>query len=252
MDYITETDMDKVRGIAKELLEVPVCQIPGMPFVTHPILSCTLYPMNNDFNSCVDITEDAAAMEQVKADIRRRIDDCDSITQIGASIIDKKYRLLFLKLCEGYASRTDVGLYLNQLWCSVENIIGDPNVTQKDIIRLFKLADPTVLMSENDQKALETLPDTVTVYRGIRKTLLISGKRMIDGFSWSTGMDTAYWFARRFAHCQEEMGRVFRAEIRKEFILAYFGVDGFEREVVVTPYRLRNITEIPVEYRREI
>jgi len=35
-------------------------------------------------------------------------------------------------------------------------------------------------------------------------------------------------------------------------ILADFGVDGFEREVVVTPYRLRNITEIPVEYRREI
>ncbi len=252
MDYITETDMDKVRQIARILLNVPVCQIPGMPFVSHPVFSCTLYPMNGDFNNCVDITKDAAAMEQVKADIRRRIDDCDSITQIGASIIDKKYRLLFLKLCEGYISRTDIGIYLNQLWCSVENIIGDPNVTQKDIIRLFKLADPAVLMSEDDQKALNALPDTVTVYRGIRKTLLINGKRMIDGFSWSTSFDAAYWFARRFAHCQEEMGRVFRAEIRKEFILAYFGADGFEREVVVTPHQLRKITEIPVECRREI
>ena len=251
MDYVRETDMEKVRETAKVLLDVPVCQIPGMPFVTHPIFSCTLYPSGTD-ESCVDITEDAAAMERVKADIHERIDACGSITQIGGAVIDKKYRLLFLKLCEGYASRADIGSYLNQLWSSVENIIGDPNVTQKDIIRLFKLADPATLMREEDHKALAALGDTVTVYRGIRKTLLISGKRLIDGFSWSTSMDTAYWFARRFAHCQEEMGRVFRAEIRKEDILAYFGEERGEREVVVTPHRLRNITEVPVTYRREL
>lgn len=250
MDQIKTTNMDMVKHIARVLLDIPVQQIPGLPFVNHPIFSCALYPLSNNINNMVDITEDAEGLEKVKEQVRQRINECESIVQIGGTIIDKKYRMAYLHMCSAYTSPADLGLYLNQLWRSVENVVGDPNVKSHDIIKLFEWADRNTLMNEAERAALEELPDTITVYRGIRKTLLANRKRFIDGFSWSTSYEVAYWFAKRFAHCQEEMGRVFSAEIKKKHILAYFGVDNFEKEVVLNPQYLTNITEIPVEYKR--
>jgi len=250
MDRIVETNLDMIKHTARVLLEVPLHQIPGLPFVSHPIFMSTLYPLGNNPNEIIDITEDAEGLEKVKEQIRQQINECESITQIGARIIDKKYRMAYLHMCSTYTSATDLGTYLNHLWRSVENITGDPNVSSHDIIKLFEWADPNTLMNEAERKALEALPDTITVYRGIRKPLLNSHKRFINGFSWSTSFDVAYWFAKRFAHNQEEMGKVFRAEVQKKHILAYFGVENFEQEVVINPSKLKNITEIPVEYKR--
>jgi len=244
------TNLDMVKQVACMLLEVPIQQIPGLPFVNHPIFTSSLYPIGEGMDKLVDITVDTEGLETVKEFVCQRINECESITKIGAIIIDKKYRMAFLHMCSAHTSPADIGTYLNHLWRSVENIMNDPNVSSHDIIKLFEWADPNTLMNEAERKALEALPDTITVYRGIRKPLLNNHKRFINGFSWSTSFDVAYWFAKRFAHNQEEMGKVFKAEIQKKHILAFFGVDSYEREVVINPSKLQNITEIPVVYDR--
>ena len=43
----------------------------------------------------------------------------------------------------------------------------DPNFTQKQMLGLFKKADPQVLMDEDEYKQFQALEDTLVVYRGV-------------------------------------------------------------------------------------
>ena len=91
-------------------------------------------------------------------------------------------------------------------------------------------------MNEEECAAYRSLENPVTVYRGVTSY----NAKNIKALSWTLDRDTAEWFAHRFG----EEGAVYKAQIPKEHILAYFNGRN-ESEVVVNPQYLEQIMEAP-------
>lgn len=84
------------------------------------------------------------------------------------------------------------------------------------LYQVFENVDRNLLMSEKEQAAFNSLPEYITIYRG---TKLSEAKPRL---SWSLNKDVA----RKF-----EDGRMFKATVNKEDIIAYFSSD-CEAEIV--------------------
>lgn len=89
-------------------------------------------------------------------------------------------------------------------------------------------------MTEDEIETLRSLPETVSVYRGV--TSYNAGK--VKALSWTLDQKVAQWFANRFG----ENGTVYEAEISKEHILALFKGRN-EWEVIVEPDHLLQLSE---------
>ena len=75
----------------------------------------------------------------------------------------------------------------------------------------------------DDQEEWEKLPDPLSIYRGGAP----------DGISWTTELERAEWFSRRFVFPPDEP-EVWEIEIEKYEVLAFFTGRG-ESEIVVNP-----------------
>lgn len=83
------------------------------------------------------------------------------------------------------------------------------------------------LMSDEEQKVVDDLPETVTIFRGY----------CFDnshGWSWTISREQAEWFANRFAQECGGVPRVATGHVKKIDIIAYFG-DRLEKEIVCDP-----------------
>ena len=89
-------------------------------------------------------------------------------------------------------------------------------------------------MDKNEQKLFDSLPDEIVVYRGLQ-----GKKAKAKGFSWTTDEWRARWFANRW----KTQNKVFRAKIRKEDVFMYTDARN-EKEVILNPYKLKEIEEI--------
>ncbi len=146
------------------------------------------------------------------------------------------YFYLYLNKMSAYlVSKEEFSKILSDAWARSENPNSDPNFTQKELVSMFKQADPTILMDQAERKRLAELEDTVTVYRGV--TSLNADN--IRAMSWTLDKEVAEWFAHRY----KEDGTVYEAEINKKYILALF-MERNESEVVVDPKYLQNIEEL--------
>ena len=97
---------------------------------------------------------------------------------------------------------------------------------------MFQDADPEVLMNPDDYAVYQSLPDTITVYRGV----IGMAEDSYLGLSWSLNQETAEWFAKRFGH----RGYVYEGQIDKKYVYAYFSGRN-ESEVVMRPKYLRGL-----------
>ena len=76
---------------------------------------------------------------------------------------NKPYGLTFLKYTSPFLSKEEFSKILSDAWARSENPNSDPNFTQKELVSMFKQADPTILMDQAERKRLAELEDTVTV-----------------------------------------------------------------------------------------
>ena len=106
----------------------------------------------------------------------------------------------------------------------------DDNITASEFVKIFRRADKTLLMDEDEQKQYSALPEEITVYRGIR------GRGSLKALSWTTDMAQAEWFAKRW----DKNGKVYSATVDKEDVLAVFTSRG-ESELVVDFTELSDI-----------
>ena len=81
--------------------------------------------------------------------------------------------------------------------------------------------------------------DEIVIYRGIR-----TGSKKINGMSWTTDIEVAKWFSKRF-NLGQKVGNVYEASVSRSDILAYF-LGRSEHEIVVDPRGLRNVKRIDV------
>lgn len=111
-------------------------------------------------------------------------------------------------------------------------------LSTRQLIALFKRADCTYMMNEEDKEVYGSLPDEITVYRGAQHK-----NAKVRGCSWTLNEKRAIWFARRWTLYGGETGKLYRATIRKDRVFLYTNGRG-EEEIVLNPFSLRNVEEI--------
>lgn len=108
------------------------------------------------------------------------------------------------------------------VWVDSENIFQHID----DWITIFDSGRPDrdTMMSDEDRAALAAMDDPITVYRGF--TLGVNE----EGLSWTTSLERATWFAKRFNHKGD--AEVVQGEVARDDVVAYFTRRG-ESEIVV-------------------
>ncbi len=228
-----ETDLDKVKAMAKVFLEIEIGETEMSPaIVQHPFANSGFYPCRSDDGNLrvIDITTPQGLKEWKKI-MRERI---DSITSIGGLFlyVNKPYSMTLLKYVQHYLSSQDYAKMLAECWIREEQPNMNPSITKTELTNMFKRADKKFLMSEREYKKWHDLPEKLTIYRGVTE---YNGKN-IRALSWTTNYDTAKWFTGRYG----EKGKVYQAEIDKKHILAYIDQRG-ESEIIVEPKYLKDI-----------
>ena len=234
-----KTDLEEVKIVARALLMTEIHETEFSPAVVqHPFTSSGITVLPRDGvlqlgNICSSERDLAAWREYMK----NRINNATCAYHIYM-MTNKPYGLTFLKYTSPFLSKEEFSKILSDAWARSENPNVDPNFTNKEFIAMFKQADPTVLMDQEERKRLAELKDTVTVYRGV--TSLNADN--IRAMSWTLDKKVAEWFAHRY----KEEGTVYEAEINKTHILALF-MEWNESEVVVNPKYLQNIEEVQAQ-----
>lgn len=146
-------------------------------------------------------------------------------------MISREHMMEFFALALPYMSTKAQGEYLSNCWTMIDNISVNGYLSRSRLVKIFKDAGPKNVMKKDDLNFYKNLPEKVEVYRGISSTA-----STLKGLSWTLNPKTARWFADKFG----EKGRVFKAIIKKEYVLAYYNSRN-EQEVVVDFRRLQDI-----------
>ena len=230
-----KTDLQHVKITARELLYTDIVETRYSPLIVqHPFTSSGIVMIPNYKNGePINMIEDKNAQSEWRYHIVDLINNSKDVYGIYP-LINKPYRMTFLKFCSPYLSRKEFSDLLSDAWTSSENPNRDPNFTLDELLDMFKMADKQVMMSEEDNRYLQKLPSTLTVYRGVTD----SNSDNSEALSWTTEKDVAEWFSKRYG----QSGTVLEAQIDKEHIYAFFGG---ESEVIVDP---RYLTDICMAY----
>ncbi len=237
------TDLNSLKEVARCLLYTDVHRVEDYPFlVKHPFTDTTFAtivrnPEKVTENEVINILESESNLNRWREYVAERIDSADSADEIYCRIT-KPYRLTFMKYAGRYLSKKDFAEMLCAAWITSENPNSDVNVSQSELLQMFRSADKFLLMTAEERKRLDELDNPVTVYRGVTPY----NAKSVRALSWTLDYEKALWFAKRF----DSDGTVYTAEIEKSNILALFdGRD--ESEIVVEPAYLLNIEEYEEE-----
>lgn len=231
-----ETNINKLREIAIEFLELDPTPVKEYPFIViHPYFTDRIMAKYKDGSRDIetfDIFKYPDKFEHIKAHIRDRITDGD-IDTIFARMLPKYY-LTFLKFAKSYMSKDDFERYLAYSWVMSENPNQDINVDILTLIKWFRNADRKNLMENDELEYYNSLPDVVTIYRGIA-----IGRAEQEGLSWTCNRDTAEWFANRFNEGNRK-GYILKGVVDKKDIFAYFNSRD-EDEICCNSCKVRNV-----------
>ena len=228
------TDMDGVRLVAKGLLSTEIHDTEYAPFIiSHPFANSgiVLLPEKNG-REMLDITSSEENRARWRRYLDKRIDQAESVFQI-CCMMNKPYLLTFLKYAQPHIEKKEFAQLLALCWIQTEGPNQDVNVSKRAFVEMFQKASTEDLMNLDERRKLAELPDELTVYRGLTE----KNKDNILAMSWTMKQETAEWFANRF----KGKGKVYRAKIRKEDILAVF-LGRNESEVIVDPKSLKEIS----------
>lgn len=231
-----ETDLEGVQDEAVSLLYLPIELDSSYPmFVHHPYTNSRFVALPDKTGKAViaDLCDEEALRrwQTAKEGMISRSRNVSSVFLL----IDKPYRLALLKMVEPYLSIDDLSQILRFVWRTTEFPNTDMNISKKHLCKLFAACDPAKLMTPEELRVLEQLPDTVRIYRGVGSGL----KKDIRAMSWTLNPNMAAWFAFRF-DSKHQQGIVWETDIAKSDILAYFDVGG-EDEIVVSPQNLGKV-----------
>ena len=249
------TDLRGIKDTAKVFLHMNIEETKFSPLVIkHPFTDSAMVCLSQTDGEIAfaNIMEDTKAFTLWKEQVEKQIDTAEDVFGVyhlvpernpaakpflrskNTDLMTKSYLLAFLKYTESYLSREDFSKMLADIWIRTEAPNLDPNFKQKELLDLFRKSKQEEMMTEDEIETLRSLPETVSVYRGV--TSYNAG--MVKALSWTLDQKVAQWFADRFG----ENGTVYEAEISKEHILALFKGRN-EWEVIVEPDHLLQLSE---------
>lgn len=230
------TNLQRVKSVARTLLMLDIKGTKFSPaIVKHPFTDSGITGVRGEDGNVqlLRIAEDANDRFQWQTHIRKKLDDAQNVFEIY-NMITKPYKLTFLKFIYPHLSKTDMSQLLARAWIESEAPNQDVNVSKAKLVSMFKAADRSSLMDEDDCAKFEGMDEVVTVYRGVTAY----NAKNILALSWTTKREVAEWFAHRFG----ESGTVYAAKIDKAHVYAFFGGRG-EEELIVNPAYLMNVHE---------
>ncbi len=200
-------EINKIREVAKTFLYLDIQIDDKFLFVIHhPFFNSPMYYCNNQILNITDTKDLQTAQHYIsdlidKADIHRLF-----------ILIQTKYHLLFFKYINQYLDEKEFAEFLAYVWVNSENPNQDVNVSLTEIKEWFKKANKLYLMNKEDYEYYNSLPDTLTIYRGV------ANNRNPKGISYTDKKETAEWFMNRFGND----GYLIEKEVDKKNIAAYF------------------------------
>lgn len=219
------TNMEEIRNTALAFLNLDISGQDSEFYpaiLQHPFFNTAFVPIENESGKEVrfaDVTTQEG-LDLAKENFKKRILQANLNRLI--IIINKPYRMAFLKHIRTYLSREDFSKLLRAIWIDSENPSQDPNVSVRTLASWFKRADKQFLMTKEEFAAYTSFSEEIEIFRGV------AVGRNPDGLSWTPKREVAEWFAHRFDK-NDRKGYIKRATIRKEDVLAYFST---EKEIV--------------------
>lgn len=212
------TDLEEVRRIAISLLYMDIDFNDEFPFLcSHPFTNCPYFMYNGKVMS---FQNNAEVQEYWRNEVKNKINK--SNLQTIFAMVNKPYKLCFIKFVEPFLSKSDFSELLGEAWIVEENPNTDVNVPLSTLVSWFKKTDKKALMQEKDYNGYCSLPEELVIYRGV------GTKTNPNGLSWTLNKKTALWFANRF---NNESGYILKTKIKKSDTFAYFNGRG-EKEIV--------------------
>ena len=222
-----QTNIEKIRQNAIMLLYLDIKPTEIDFIASHPFTT-SWFVING--NRMLDLHKEED-LNEWRTSVEKLVNKLDLFHIVN--MVNKVYRLFFLKLSKEYISAKDMGECLQSAWQNAENISTDPNVSGQDLVKMFKMADKTSLMTKEEREYMESLSDSITVWRGVSDY----NKNKEKALSWTVNKDKAIWFATRF----DSNGELWETTIPKNRVLACFTTNGTdsEGEVIVNLYRFQ-------------
>ena len=181
-----QTDLDEVKRTAITLLHTDIYETPYSPMIVkHPFADTglTALPDGNGGITMINLMEEDA-QNRWRQTMAQSINKANSAYEIYM-MITKPYALTFLKFAQPSLSREDMSQILASAWTRSEAPHQDVNVTVNQLLRMFKQADPTCLMEQDEYIQFKALDDTVTVYRGVTT----HNAKSVKALSWSLSQE---------------------------------------------------------------
>jgi len=221
--------LDAAKQLAKLFLDLPVQPHEdfGYLFVLHPFFETGALC---DAQGLFQLDKDPERFEKYKEGFfEDYLCSSDSLNSL-VSKVRKSYRVTFISYLEkeNICTKKMCGDLLLYQWTSIESFATDVNVSMRKILSWLKEANPNKFMDKEEKQILQSLPETITVFRGVKE------KQAVESFSWTLDKDIAIWFAERF----EKKGYVYQAQIPKDKIIAYTNERG-EKEIILNYHYLQ-------------
>ena len=214
-----EENREAVEGVAAAFLNQPMEIDERMPFILHhPFLNTPVAVIPPNRTLDLRHREEQDAYRNWMRKVLRGKDASYILT-----LLQKPYRLAFLKYIRPHVGKEHFGRLLVHTWPTVEAVTTDPNVSRDDIVEMFRSVPKDALMEEDLRRAYQRLPETFFVYRGVSS----HNEAARRAVSWTSDICQAQWFATRF----HGAGTIWQAKIRKRQVLAL--IDSREKELII-------------------
>lgn len=190
-------------------------KIPGLgEVIQHPLVFSV--PHSPAFNKIINASYEAKSRE-----VQRVLEAEEWYTYLF--LHERPYRIDAFETIMDRLQDHRYWQLLARIWVDSENI--RQNQARWTKLLSSRRPDRAQMMSEEDRAALAAMPETITVYQG--HTL---GHH--DGWSWTTSLTTATWFANRFADMERSPAVVTEGMVDRRHVVAYLSIRG-ESEILV-------------------
>lgn len=231
-----KTDLEQVKKQVKIIIRAVPIKEESELFISHPMTNTviTYVPDSNNNPKPVNLAK--------KKDLKEWLSFCDRIIEEADSVgvlmlrILKPYKLTMLKYCKPYIEKKEFSECLADAWVMSENPNDDVNCPVSELIGWFKEADQRSLMSDKEYKVWKSLPNKMTLYRGV------ANGHNPKGLSWTLKREKAEWFRDRWKDSSifaKNDRYLLQAEVNKKDCFCYFNSRG-EEEIVVNTSKIKS------------
>lgn len=212
-----KTNIDAIKQYALNMLKKPVMRV-ASGMANHPFVPTVATP--DKYDGYINSAREQIAKASTPGAIY--------------SLVTPLHLPMFFNMSSKYLSLEDYSKCLATMWKHLEFPNTNAFVGVEAFIEMFKKADKTFLMDEEELEIYNNLPEEIVVYRGINE------HGSVKALSWSLDKEQAEWFANRFEEFGAK-GALYQANIKKEYVLAYFSR---EQEAVIDFTKATNIEKI--------